>query len=111
MRIWPVVAVAGVALFVTGCTNLTQYALEAGEASKAYVDEKTDRREDLRNVEYQVQDALIDMYMTKARQAMDDGEVEAAEKHFTSALERINEFYPDLSQLADRVRNLRNGVD
>lgn len=93
-------------LLLAGCTPAQFYsnAQEAGAAAKDYVDEKTDRREDLRLRQYAVQDSIIDAHLRRAQRAESDGEVAEAAAHYEAALEQIERFYPDLESLSAEVR-------
>lgn len=112
MHIAKTLAAASAAFFVSGCTGaqLVSNAQEAGAAAKSYVDERTDRREDLRLREYQIQDAILSAYMRKAQQAEADGNLDKAVELYGQALEVIDRYYPDLASLSDEIRNTVSAI-
>ena len=105
-RIPRAAALAALLGLTAGCTPAQLYgnAQEAGAAAKAYVDERTDRREDLRRQKYRVQDSIIAAQLRRAQRAELKGDVDAAVARYEAALEQIERFYPDLESLSAEVR-------
>lgn len=98
------IGVAAAALVLAGCTQAVQYGFEAGEAGKLYVDEVTDRREDLRMERYAVEDSLVTLYLNQAKRHELAGDMENARKNYEQALEILDSYYPDLNALRNRVK-------
>ena len=107
MRYLPQAAALAALIGLTaGCTPVQLYgnAQEAGAAAKDYVDERTDRREDLRLREYAIQDSIIGTHLRQAQRAEVEGDLDAAVASYEAALEQIERFYPDLESLSSDVR-------
>lgn len=105
--------IALLALLLTGCAELGARAvtssLEAVDAAKDFVDEKTDRREALRLRLYALQDRVWDCYtaqtMISAESAPDCSAQEAA---YTQAKGFYDEIYPDAESLYSELGKIRD---
>jgi hypothetical protein len=109
MRVWYLpraVALAALIGLTAGCTPAQLYgnAQEAGAAAKDYVDERTDRREDLRLRQYAIQDSIIGAHLRRAQRDEMEGDLDAAVAGYEAALAQIERFYPDLESLSAEVR-------
>jgi tetratricopeptide (TPR) repeat protein len=100
------------ALLLTGCAEFGARAItasgDAADAARDYVDEVTDRREQLRTLRYDLQDQLIQLYVRRAQRLTEEGKYEEAEAAYEKALEVNDTYYPDLNKLRGEVRELLN---
>lgn len=108
-----VLAAAALAM-LTGCAELGARAvtsgLEAVDAAKDLVDEKTDRREALRKRLYALEDRLLDCYSSMASAGSAELDCQAVREAVDQASAYIDEVYPDLTRLADEIGKFREAV-
>ena len=83
--------------------------LEATDAAKDYIDERTDRREVLRQRLYGLEDQLIACYTAQAAQSA-DLDCEAVKQAVEQASAYIEQVYPDLAKAIAEIRAVRQAI-
>lgn len=104
--------IAVLAAFVlSGCSVVALKGAAAGieaiDASKDFADEVTDRREDLRQLRYSIEDRRVQIHLSEADILLRAGDIEGALEQLERAADAVEGVYPDLQKIRDRINNLR----